>query len=400
MTGLLGIHRPPPDIAEDPPYSSVLSMTSGSLPDSLTASAVVIAAEPDPTTTTSTTVSNCSIALLPRSRARRESGHRRPFERTGHRLHRPAPAVHARALGYAHRVNQRRDARRNRARIIAAAAEVFREDGAGAPLNLVAQRADVGPGTLYRHFPDRGALIAAVLEMRMEALEQYAATYPGVDLVEHLLVAICRLQLDAPGLFTAVRATATPQATLEAVVAQAEALLDDALDRARRDGAGPAAGAPPGVAPAAGVRGAVRLATAGGRSPVLSRHGATGRDAGGRAPRRRRRFAWHRPHPRSDRTDARRATMADRWRRGGCRDARCGAVGPDRARECCAGPARPGPRSPRSRRRDPRHRATGPGRRRHCTVRGRRRRARAWRRRFAELHLGQLGGWQTRLDHR
>jgi len=131
-------------------------------------------------------------------------------------------------------VNQRRDARRNRARIIAAAAEVFREDGAGAPLNLVAQRADVGRGTLYRHFADRGALIAAVLEMRMGALEQYAATYPGDDLVEHLLVAICRLQLDAPGLFTAVRATAAPQATLETVVAQAQELLSGALDRARQ----------------------------------------------------------------------------------------------------------------------------------------------------------------------
>lgn len=55
--------------------------------------------------------------------------------------------------GYAHPVNQRRDARRNRARIIAAAAEVFREEGASAPLDLVALRADVGRGTLYRHFP-------------------------------------------------------------------------------------------------------------------------------------------------------------------------------------------------------------------------------------------------------
>ena len=100
-------------------------------------------------------------------------------------------------------MNQRRDARRNRARIIAAAAEVFREDGAGAPLNLVAQRADVGRGTLYRHFADRGALIAAVLEMRMGALEQYAATYPGDDLVEHLAIAmfdgVISVQSQVPG---------------------------------------------------------------------------------------------------------------------------------------------------------------------------------------------------------
>jgi len=42
------------------------------------------------------------------------------------------------------------------------------------------------------------------------------------------------LQLDAPGLFTAVRAAAAPQETLETVVAQTQALLAGALDRARR----------------------------------------------------------------------------------------------------------------------------------------------------------------------
>jgi AcrR family transcriptional regulator len=131
-------------------------------------------------------------------------------------------------------VNQRRDARRNRARIVAAAAEVFREDGAAAPLDLVARRADVGRGTLYRHFPDRGALVAAVLGMRIEVLGQYAATYPGDDLLEHLLVEICALQLDTPGLITAVSATADPQKPPAAVVERTLALLSDALDRALR----------------------------------------------------------------------------------------------------------------------------------------------------------------------
>jgi len=133
-------------------------------------------------------------------------------------------------------VNQRRDARRNRARIVAAAAEVFREAGAFAPLDLVARRADVGRGTLYRHFPDRDALVAAVLEMRMTALEDYAATYAGDDLVEHLLVEICALQLDAPGLMTLVRDPAAPPQRLEDLARRTTRLMAGALATAQRAG--------------------------------------------------------------------------------------------------------------------------------------------------------------------
>ncbi|MCD0484245.1 TetR/AcrR family transcriptional regulator; helix-turn-helix transcriptional regulator [Streptacidiphilus sp. ASG 303] len=56
----------------------------------------------------------------------------------------------------------RRDARRNRERLTAAAAEVFAEQGLDAPLDEIARRAGVGNATLYRHFPDRAALVGAV----------------------------------------------------------------------------------------------------------------------------------------------------------------------------------------------------------------------------------------------
>ncbi|WP_173915148.1 TetR/AcrR family transcriptional regulator [Streptomyces barkulensis] len=56
----------------------------------------------------------------------------------------------------------RRDARRNRERLIAAAREVYAEQGVEAPLDDIARRAGVGNATLYRHFPTRGALIEAV----------------------------------------------------------------------------------------------------------------------------------------------------------------------------------------------------------------------------------------------
>ncbi|MFH8371209.1 TetR/AcrR family transcriptional regulator [Streptomyces sp. NPDC018031] len=62
------------------------------------------------------------------------------------------------------------DARRNRERLLAVAQEVFAEAGPDGSLNEIARRAGVGPGTLYRHFPTRQALLAAVLRDRVERL--------------------------------------------------------------------------------------------------------------------------------------------------------------------------------------------------------------------------------------
>jgi AcrR family transcriptional regulator len=56
----------------------------------------------------------------------------------------------------------RADARRNRERLLAAARDTFVEHGADAPLDDVARRAGVGIATLYRHFPDRPALLREV----------------------------------------------------------------------------------------------------------------------------------------------------------------------------------------------------------------------------------------------
>ena len=52
----------------------------------------------------------------------------------------------------------RSDARENRARILAAARLAFAEDG-DTSMNRIAQRAGVGPGTLYRNYPSREALV-------------------------------------------------------------------------------------------------------------------------------------------------------------------------------------------------------------------------------------------------
>ncbi|CAM5630201.1 TetR/AcrR family transcriptional regulator [Streptomyces tanashiensis] len=70
--------------------------------------------------------------------------------------------------------SQRTDARLNRERLVTAAREVFAEAGPGASLNEIARRAGVGPGTLYRHFPHRSALLTAVLADRIETLCAHA----------------------------------------------------------------------------------------------------------------------------------------------------------------------------------------------------------------------------------
>ncbi|MFF3484296.1 TetR/AcrR family transcriptional regulator [Streptomyces sp. NPDC002701] len=57
----------------------------------------------------------------------------------------------------------RSDARENRARILTAAREALTADGSTS-MNQIAQRAGVGPGTLYRNFPTRESLVLAVYQ--------------------------------------------------------------------------------------------------------------------------------------------------------------------------------------------------------------------------------------------
>jgi AcrR family transcriptional regulator len=68
----------------------------------------------------------------------------------------------------------RADSLRNRERLIAAAKAAFTEAGADVALEEIARRAGVGIGTLYRHFPDRGALLAAVYRREVDQLSAAA----------------------------------------------------------------------------------------------------------------------------------------------------------------------------------------------------------------------------------
>ncbi|MBS7544260.1 TetR/AcrR family transcriptional regulator [Ancylobacter oerskovii] len=64
----------------------------------------------------------------------------------------------------------RADARRNRERILRAAMRRFAAEGIDASLDDIAREAEVGAGTLYRHFPSREALLAAALQDRQKEL--------------------------------------------------------------------------------------------------------------------------------------------------------------------------------------------------------------------------------------
>lgn len=71
----------------------------------------------------------------------------------------------------------RADAQRNRERILAVAKAAFSERGAQASFDDIARQAGIGPGTLYRHFPNRDALIEAVYSSEVEKLAAAQARF-------------------------------------------------------------------------------------------------------------------------------------------------------------------------------------------------------------------------------
>jgi AcrR family transcriptional regulator len=89
----------------------------------------------------------------------------------------------------------RADGLRNRDQLLAAAKAAFAEQGPDAALEEVARRAGLGIGTLYRHFPARDALLAAVYQREVEQLttsaDRLLAEHPPLEAFDrwlHLLV--------------------------------------------------------------------------------------------------------------------------------------------------------------------------------------------------------------------
>ena len=86
----------------------------------------------------------------------------------------------------------RSDARQNRARLISAATAAFAEKGANAPLEDIAKRAGVGIGTLYRHFPSRLDLQAAVFRTQVQVVCEQGDALLGTDAPQEAFAAWAR----------------------------------------------------------------------------------------------------------------------------------------------------------------------------------------------------------------
>ena len=125
----------------------------------------------------------------------------------------------------------RADARRNRERILAAATAAFAADGLSVPLDEIARRAGVGPGTLYRHFPAKEALWEAVLHDRLQRLADEAeALHRGsADPGEALLGFIDRLVAEAAPKRDLADALASAGTDVSATLAGTAARLREAI---------------------------------------------------------------------------------------------------------------------------------------------------------------------------
>jgi AcrR family transcriptional regulator len=134
---------------------------------------------------------------------------------------------------------QRADARRNHAAVIAAAKRLFADQGLDAQMPDVAKAAKVGVGTVYRHFPTKEALIAALVADRFERLaekarEELGAADPWEGVCNFLRFA-AQIQADDRGLCDVMGSR--PDLMDDAARAvRLDKLADELVKRAQRSG--------------------------------------------------------------------------------------------------------------------------------------------------------------------
>jgi AcrR family transcriptional regulator len=135
----------------------------------------------------------------------------------------------------------RTDAQRNRERILEVAKEAFTRSGANASLDEIAKDADVGAGTLYRHFPTREALLEAVYRTEVEKLaaaeRQFVQTMPPVEALRAWMLLfidyIATKKIIAPALNTLVGG---PSKVFEASGTQIKGAIHALVERAIKSG--------------------------------------------------------------------------------------------------------------------------------------------------------------------
>ncbi|MBS1676086.1 MAG: TetR/AcrR family transcriptional regulator [Actinobacteria bacterium] len=130
----------------------------------------------------------------------------------------------------------RKDAVRSRRAILDAARELYRDD-AEASFAEIAHEAGVGQATVYRHFTDHRALLVALAEEDMGALEQRLAAEPiEPGSLEELLREMIAAQLRSQGLIAAIRAGEVEESQVERLTERVRTLMAPRLDAARAAG--------------------------------------------------------------------------------------------------------------------------------------------------------------------
>jgi AcrR family transcriptional regulator len=134
----------------------------------------------------------------------------------------------------------RADAERNRRLLLDAAAEAFAEHGLEVGVAEIARRAGVGRGTVFRRFPTKEHLIAAIVVDRMDQVsargrELLADPNPDAALFELLASMVGSAQTDR-ALFEAVGDTFLANEDIRAAHAQLAGVLDQLLQRAQDAG--------------------------------------------------------------------------------------------------------------------------------------------------------------------
>jgi len=134
----------------------------------------------------------------------------------------------------------RRDAQRNRDRILAATRAAFQERGLDVGVDEIARRAGVGMGTLYRHFPTKDALIDAIVDARFaeltEAAERGLEAPDAWDGFEAFLVAAVELQAVDRGFKDALATRGPDEPRVKAARRKFHAVLERLVERGRAEG--------------------------------------------------------------------------------------------------------------------------------------------------------------------
>jgi AcrR family transcriptional regulator len=135
----------------------------------------------------------------------------------------------------------RRDAQRNRERVVSSARTLFARDGVEASVDEITREAGVGMGTLYRHFPTKEELIDAVLEDAFEELvqlaEQAAAEEDAWEGLTGFLEQALALHASNRGLKDVLATHEQGRQRAQAMRERIRPLLRAMVERAQRQGA-------------------------------------------------------------------------------------------------------------------------------------------------------------------